>query len=653
MPESIEGTETSMLSAVRLRPTSTLRDALEKLRPGLWLALTVLTVFAVYLPSLAGEFVWDDVSLLSAVERTLNRGTLGNVFVQPFWSRDELDIATRNFYRPLTTLSYALDSLLHQKNAAGFRLTNLVLHLINTCLLFQLSQRYRKPAWLSALLVSGWALQPRLTENVAWISGRTDVLCATFVLAALLLWQPNPLRRIGAAALLLPGLLAKETALVGVVVLALFELFHTSVPLRQRLRWLSVPGFVTVTYLALRAVAMHGQPADTDSLAVLERPAVALEAFANYAWMIFNPWQPRTQIGDISSPKYTLVVLGATLVIVLVVVSLRHRRRFTKETVPWFTLFIVPLLLASHIVPIALSVVAADRFLYLPTMGLVLLTVRLERCLRPTYAFPLFVWVLSLVPVTLRRAPDWSDPLALWTKACTEASSRNSISLLELGNLEYNAGNFDRAYAVYSASIRSSRQRVNERAVTNRAITAFALGRYREAQDQLGKVVARHPTIPKFWYDLATAELRNGEFAAAKRSLATALELMPDYALARQVLDNLGELEQRYRVSSTATLSITERALLRSQLGLFHEAEEDWQQVLESTLAPTDSIQATALLFFVNHGSSASVTRILSYHPTYKQHYPELFAALLDKHQTAKRLERYSLSVYQVTPSSR
>src|SRR5690606_7875738 len=156
----------------------------------LYLGLSVL-VLAAYAPALGGSFLWDDHTLILDSPLVRGRSSLGAFFDSAFWEVDASELRARGYYRPLTILSFAIDHALHGTNAAGFHLTNVMLHATNTVLLAVLLARAGMAPVKSALAALLWALVPRLTEAVAWISGRTDVLATTFVLAALVVALPK------------------------------------------------------------------------------------------------------------------------------------------------------------------------------------------------------------------------------------------------------------------------------------------------------------------------------------------------------------------------------------------------------------------------------------------------------------------------------
>ncbi|MFZ1981590.1 MAG: tetratricopeptide repeat protein [Smithella sp.] len=92
------------------------------------------------------------------------------------------------FWHPLTWLSLMFDYQLHGLNAGGYHVTNLILHILSTLLLFWLFNRMTGMMWRSAFVAAFFALHPLHVESVAWIAERKDVLSAFFWMLTLCLY---------------------------------------------------------------------------------------------------------------------------------------------------------------------------------------------------------------------------------------------------------------------------------------------------------------------------------------------------------------------------------------------------------------------------------------------------------------------------------
>lgn len=128
---------------------------------------------ALFLPLIGRGFVHDDFMWLSSVAHEAR------------WHG--LTHPTPTFYTPLTWLSFKLDWTLWGLRAFPYALENLLLHILNTLLLYRLALRLwqtHTAAWWTAFgfallyMANSWA--------VMWISARTHLLATLFCLAAML-----------------------------------------------------------------------------------------------------------------------------------------------------------------------------------------------------------------------------------------------------------------------------------------------------------------------------------------------------------------------------------------------------------------------------------------------------------------------------------
>jgi len=330
----------------------------------------LVVVLASYLPVLGAPLVWDDFHLIERTPLVQTLHPLAEYFRQGFWQGDDLAPGP-TYYRPLTILSLALDSAVYGNTPAGFHLTNLVIHLVSTGLLFLLLRARGCAGHAAVLGAALWALHPRLTEAVAWISGRTDVLAGFFVLCALSVQARDGWwRRTASALLLLLGLLCKEVALAGVAAVLVTE-WVAGGPVAARLRRM-VPAAAALAVYALLRESAIGVPRDSGH-SLARQVVLAAAAVGRYLTMLLTPWFPNLQIGRPDRPGIFYTLLGCATLMAAVYWAIRRRVRIRKEQLPALALILVALGLVLHLVPIVVKVVAADRFLYLPLLGLTLL----------------------------------------------------------------------------------------------------------------------------------------------------------------------------------------------------------------------------------------------------------------------------------------
>ena len=145
-------------------------------------------LFCLFLGLLTG-FAWWPVARCGFVALDDSTYVTGNAQVQGGLTLEGLGWAFRTAHsanwHPLTWLSHMLDVQLYGLQPAGHHLTNLVLHLAATLLLFLLFSQMTGALWRSALVAALFALHPLHVESVAWVSERKDVLSALFFMLTL------------------------------------------------------------------------------------------------------------------------------------------------------------------------------------------------------------------------------------------------------------------------------------------------------------------------------------------------------------------------------------------------------------------------------------------------------------------------------------
>src|SRR5262249_26368263 len=117
-------------------------------------------------------------------------------------------------WHPLTWWSYMLDTQIQGATSSAFHVTNLVLHIANTLLLFLVLYRMTSALGRSTFVAALFAVHPLHIESVAWVTERKDVLSTLFWLLAILAYlsyvrQPRTARYMVVFALFALGLMAK------------------------------------------------------------------------------------------------------------------------------------------------------------------------------------------------------------------------------------------------------------------------------------------------------------------------------------------------------------------------------------------------------------------------------------------------------------
>ena len=306
------------------------------------LSLPLLSFFLL-LPLLGYGFLSDDFPLIVANPRLQSWSLFFQNLLTPFFSfptNPQL-----HYWRPATLLSYALELRLWGISPWGFHLTNILLHTANTLLLYLLLKRFRPEGplpWTASLL---FLLHPAHGENIAWISGRTDLLAFLFLALSLLFRLEYEERKRGLSISLLfftLALLSKEAALL---FLPLLFLLFPSKGFKNRL-------LLLLPYLSLLPLYLflHQKAASTLALnrgLLWADIPLALRSAGAYVRILLFPNLPAPYfpMGELTVHPL-LYTLSGLCGISLILLIIRFRREFPL-TFPGLSLllFLLPSLL--------------------------------------------------------------------------------------------------------------------------------------------------------------------------------------------------------------------------------------------------------------------------------------------------------------------
>lgn len=330
-----------------------------------------------------------------------------------------------DIYRPLTTLSFAVDWHLWGMSPRAFHLINVSLHLLNGLLLglwvYELFGK-KLPAWVAAAV---FLIHPAQVEVVAWVTQKSTLLCATGSLAALcILCRRGTLSKgwwLAGVAAWAAGLFSKETATMLPLVAFLADYlrllpFQTEADLKHR-RWMYVSWAVlALPYWLLRHSIIGGMSSIPFALKTWwVQLSLGMLAFPVYLAKLALPLALRVSY---DTPRWNpFLVLGGGLCVLAamgVFWVLLSRRHVLGLAIGSILFFLFPVL---HVVPIVPYF--SERFMYLPMIGLALaVAYTVEN--HATWRVPLAAWGIVLWGLTLVTIPVWKSEQSLWRKAVFE-----------------------------------------------------------------------------------------------------------------------------------------------------------------------------------------------------------------------------------------
>jgi tetratricopeptide (TPR) repeat protein len=421
------------------------RDALQR---DFWLfALLTLLVIGVYANSFPGAFILDDLHIVKSNELVTNFDLAG-MFRSDYWRGAE----NSGLYRPLTILSLAVNRMIFGEAVWGYHLVNVNLHAGVVLLLWLVMKRLGLSRSVAFFAASLFAVHPIHADVVNIVVGRSELLVALFLLAALL-WDevPTLLARVLVCCCFFAALLSKEHA---ITFLALLPLIHA-----YRFGWRASLRKNYWLYAALLLVSMvwlglyFNAPIETlprsiytveaAPLAHVEWPVRVLTALV-YQWHYlakqFVPFglQAVYSIADLPpfvSSVFSLTGLSTIAATLGAFLLLLHGWRKRNVAALFGVLYVISFAPVSNILlPIGVSF--AERLTYLPSVwfcaGVAALYGYTQGRAGSSYlGLGMVAWLCFLTGVTVVRNPDFSSEIRLWSAEVKQ----NSADFLGWSNL--------------------------------------------------------------------------------------------------------------------------------------------------------------------------------------------------------------------------
>ena len=469
-------------------------------------------------------------------------------------------------WHPLTWLSHMLDCQLFGLNPGEHHLTNVVLHVANSLLLFLWFLYVTRTLGCSFLVAALFALHPMHVQSVAWVAERKDVLSTCFWLLTMwaYVWyveSPRLRRYVLILVCFSLGLMAKPMLVTLPVILLLLDYWPLgrlslqgsatagaasqsgSRVANQRLVYEKLPllalsalSSVVTVYAQKEAGALW----TFQTLPFANRLANALVAYVSYLGKMF--WPTRLAI-FYPLPQHHLPIWQAPaaglILVVLSLLALRLARRHPYLLVGWLW-YLCTLLPVIGLVQVG-GQAMADRYTYVPFIGLFIVLVwgmadLGTRWQAPPFLLPLGAGVVlaALMICTWVQVRYWHDSLTLYEHAL-EVTRGNPLIHNNLGIALAAQGKPEEAEAHYAEALRLD---PNFALTHNNLGMALAKrGKLEEAEAYYAEALRLNPKLAEAHNNLGIALAKQGKLEEAETQYAEALRLNPNLARAH---NNLG-----------------------------------------------------------------------------------------------------------------
>jgi tetratricopeptide (TPR) repeat protein len=475
---------------------------------------------------LATLAVYWQVNQYDFVDSEDNDYVTANIHIQSGITLEEIRWAFsttyHRYWHPLTWLSLMLDYQLHGLNAGGYHVTNLIVHILSTLLLFWLFNRMTGEIRKSAFVAALFALHPMHVESVARIASRKDVLNAFFWMLTLCLYvyyteKPVIRRYLLVLFSFVLALMSKPM----VVTLPLIMILLDYWPLKRfesqkdnLFLWQlkeKTPFFILLAVFSIITIYVHDNPSMIH-FPLDSRLANALVSFVTYIEKIF--WPHNMTVLQLFSAQLPIwQVWGSTLLIIVISVAVL----IVVKNLPylfvgwlWYTITILPVLGIIQFGHLAMS----DHHIYLPSIGITLMLswgipsfIKSEET-RKKILFPaaIFVFVILIV-LTRQQCGYWKNSIVLFSHT-VQVTKDNYLAYLNRGWAYFSLGDYQLAIDDYNQAIRLNPDYTE--AYYNRGIAYFNLGHYQLAIDDYNQAIRLNPDYAEAYNNRGGAYFRQG-----------------------------------------------------------------------------------------------------------------------------------------------
>ncbi|MCX5645398.1 MAG: tetratricopeptide repeat protein [Phycisphaerae bacterium] len=518
----------------------------------LYLLIGVCTVvLLVHLPALSTRALFHDDTAYVVENPLVQNPSVGSA-KRFFWEVGRPSTVC-GYYQPLTMTSLMLDRFLSgpHESLRAYHCTSLALHVANTALVAVLLYSLFGGALVAAVVALLFGLHPISVESVCWIAERKTVLATFFALWCLIAYvrfTRAPSRRLYLAcvATYLLALLSKPITVPLPAMMLLMDywpldrLHRRSVVEKLPLFALAIV-FAVITYVSQSRTTTVYLPGDYNPGQV---PLILCHNIIFYLSKALYPVHLSAHYGYMTTRAMLAGVIGTSLLVPMLIAS----RKRTRALMTGWLIFFVMILPAMSIVSVT-PVTAANRYLYLPSLGFVLMVAwllihvadwlaarpRAWACL-PLGAALLVVFAAES-RATRAYAGHWRDSVGLYEYLLT-VTPRSALLHCDLGAALALTGRTGEAIEHYRQAVQIEPQY---------ALAHFNLGAELaksadttdDAIEQYQEALKNDPGLLKAHLNLVGAFLAKGRLQEAVTHAEKAVQLNGEHVFAQY---NLGKV---------------------------------------------------------------------------------------------------------------
>ncbi|MBL0008335.1 MAG: hypothetical protein IPP25_14485 [Saprospiraceae bacterium] len=522
-----------------------------------WWLIPMIAIL-IYIPSFNADFTLDDVLIVEDNTFVKSLDQIPAIWTSHYWA-GKVDATDTGLYRPLTLTTYNLQYALTGESPAAFHILNILLHALVCLMVMTMASLLFLDFRL--VIISGllFAIHPIHTEAVAGIVGRAEILAALFILTSMVCYhQWRQKGEIKWLVLMLVSTLAaitsKEHGFLMIAIMALQETYYyfttKTFSWSERKKWIAF-GSVAILSLGMWMVrsSITGPTASHElwaNVGSADRMATSVRTSAEYIGLHLWPFPLSADywIDEVPIVGFGNVKVLFGVFVILGMLSLAYYLRRKLPVASWGILFFFLMLLPVSNFVFAAGFLKAERILYIPSIGLILLmSVMLTKVLDlKSGRIPGFILLgLFLLLFTWRswtRSGDWKNNYTL--AVATLQTSPNSPRFNNMMGLELRAQNKnDEALAFFEKAVQANPNHVP--ALVNLGMQYSYFNRQQEAGDLLEKALTLEPGTLATYANLMSVYRTTG---AHDKNIAIAEKAMQRFPQSAAIMWNAANAYQ-------------------------------------------------------------------------------------------------------------
>ncbi len=472
-------------------------------------------------------------------------------------------------YHPFTLLSYAIEYKFFGLNPFVFHLTNYILHLANTLLVYLFLKRFTGKFLVAAIASLFFGIHPMHVESVAWIAERKDMLYTFFFLLSLnsyVKYMTNGNKKsclVWAFIWFLLSLLSKSAAICLPLVLLLIDYYcNKEISWNTLIR--KIPFFILSLFFGIFAIfSQYSTIQISPSFGILDRIFLVSHSLIFYLINAFAPFNLSiihgypVKLNNLLPIEYYLDFP----LLLLLIWGVYKAGNFKRELLLGILFYFITIVFVVQIIPVGRNIVS-ERYSYVPYIGIFFIFGQFLSHVKENkftfsnrikYSVPfILILLFSLFSfLTYQRNKVWKNGEVLFTDAMNKAPQDGFI-WYALGNSKYDKGDYNAALFDFN---KSEMLGYNDKDLYyNRGILKDNADDFKSAVADYTKAIEVAPAYIPPYYNRGLSYYKSGDFTNAIIDFTHLLKLNPNDTLAHSARGFV-ELDMRDYANAVADFS--------------------------------------------------------------------------------------------------